>query len=53
MGLTIRVVENPISPTTIVLKARAEVLSFGGTIVNNKLVELTALAAPKNRLIMR
>ena len=53
IGLAIRVTEKPTSPVIIVLKAIADVRSLGGTIANSKLVELTALAAPKNRLIKR
>lgn len=48
IGLTVRVVTNPIRPVRIVLKAIAAVLSLGWVIAKSRLVELTALAAPKN-----
>ena len=53
IGLTASVTEKPISPTTMVLNARAEVRSLSGTTMKRRLVELTALADPKNRLTKR
>ena len=53
MGLTVNVVKKPTRPVSMVLKEIAAVLSFGSVIAKSKLVELTALAAPKNRVKSR